>query len=309
MSLLREIQAGAVETNVDISVVLRKCKVLAARLGNEDFELWVERELNGYPSIEEIPDYRIIRHVESYGYLLGFGGAQVKNSPIPASSIPEEYRESITTVYFAEPISYYSSLVIQQRGELTLHFDWPGDLVAYLSDKIYQGGWHLARAWRVIATSSIVSLVDTVRNRVLSFALEIEKDAPDAGEAPPGHKQIAGERVQQVFNTYIQGGVAQIAAGNQTIRSDTNIKIIRNDFDSLKQFLSSLEVGEDDIRELDEAIREDGKFEKETGFGGKVRAWLGKMISKTASGSWKIATAHAVNLLTKALMQYYGTES
>ena len=52
MTLLREIQADAVDTNVDISVLLRKCKVLAARLGNKEFNLWVERELNGYTSRE-----------------------------------------------------------------------------------------------------------------------------------------------------------------------------------------------------------------------------------------------------------------
>lgn len=306
MSLLGEIQDGAISADVDISVVLRKCKVLAASLGNEDFKSWVERELNGYPSIEEIPDYRIIRGVESFGHFLGVGGAQYNKAPIPPSGLPEEYREFATTLYLTEPISHYSSLVTQQVNQPTLMLNWPADLVAYLGDKILSG-WQLTHAWRLISTGSLVALLDTVRDRILSFALGIEAEAPNAGEALPTQKPIADERVQQVFNTYIQGGVAQIAAGNQTIRSDTNIKIIRNDFDSLKQFLSSLEVGEDDIRELDEAIREDGKFEKETGFGERVQAWLGKMISKATSGSWKIAAAVAANLLTKALMQYYGT--
>ena len=54
MSLLREIQSDAIDKNVDISVVLRKCKVLAARLGNKNFKLWVERELNGYKSREDL---------------------------------------------------------------------------------------------------------------------------------------------------------------------------------------------------------------------------------------------------------------
>jgi hypothetical protein len=307
MSLLQEIQSGAIDENVEIVVVLRKCKVLAAKLGNEEFKSWVDYELNGYPSIKEVPDYRIIRGVKSYGSFVGIGWSQMKNIPIPASGIPDEYQDAITILHLTEPISYFSSLVNQKHDELTINLGWPGDLVAYCSDKILDGGWCLINAWRVIAISSLVSLLDTVRNRVLSFALEIEEEAPDAGEALPGQKPIAEERVQQVFNTYImQGGTAQIAAGNQTIKYDINIQVIQNDFDSLKRFLSSLEVGEDDIQELGEAIQKDKKYQKETGFGKKVQTWLGKMISKAADGSWKIATSVAANLLTKALMQYYG---
>lgn len=306
MSLLSEIQAGVIGEDTGIAVVLRKCKVLAVRLGSEDFKSWVDYELNGYPSIETTPDYRILRNVESYGNFVGIGWSQYNSAPIPTSSIPEEYQESITTLYLTQPISYFSSLVAQQGDQSTINFGWPANLIAYLSDKIIPS-WHLTHAWRVIATSSLVALIDTVRNRILNFALEIEAEAPDAGEAAPGQKPIAEERVQQVFNTYIQGGFAQIAAGSQTVKYDANITIIQNDFDSLKQFLSSLEVSEDDILELEKAIQEDGKLEKEAGFGEKVQSWLGKMISKAASGSWKIAISLAANLLTKALMQYYGT--
>jgi len=41
MSLLREITDAAVDTSVEISTLLRKCKVLAARLGNKEFDSWV----------------------------------------------------------------------------------------------------------------------------------------------------------------------------------------------------------------------------------------------------------------------------
>jgi len=305
MTLLHEIQAGVIEANADIAAVLRKCKVLAVKLGSEGLKSWVDYELNGYPSKEETPDYRILRHIPSYGNFVGIGWSQLQHQPIPTGSIPEEHREAFTTLYLTEPISYYSSLAIQFSNKPTIQFGWAPDLVAYLGGKILRD-FQLTNAWRSVDTSSIVALLDTVKNRVLNFVLEIEAEAPNAGEASPGEKSIPQERVQQVFNTVILGGSAQIAAGNQTIKYDIDIKIIQDNFDSLRQFLSSLEVGEDDILELGEAIQEDEKSVKETGFGEKVQAWLGKMISKAASGSWKIATSVAANLLTKALMQYYG---
>ena len=48
MSLLREIQEAAIDGSIDLPTLLRKCKVLAARLGNDDFTDWVDAELNGY---------------------------------------------------------------------------------------------------------------------------------------------------------------------------------------------------------------------------------------------------------------------
>ncbi len=48
MSLLREIQNAAVDETVSLAVLLRKCKILAARLGNIEFKTWVDKELNGY---------------------------------------------------------------------------------------------------------------------------------------------------------------------------------------------------------------------------------------------------------------------
>jgi len=179
-------------------------------------------------------------------------------------------------------------------------------LIAYLRDKILSR-FQLTNAWQSISTSSLVALLDTVKNRVLNFVLEMEAVAPNAGEPLQGEKPIPEDRVQQVINTVIWGGSAQIAAGNQTIKHDTDIKIIQNDFDSLRRFLSSLEVGEDSIRELHEAIQEDEKNQKETALGKRVHTWLGKMISKAADGSWRIAISVAANLLTRALMQYYGS--
>ena len=46
MSLLQDIQNAAVDANVPISTLLRKCAVLAARLNNDKLRAWVAKELN-----------------------------------------------------------------------------------------------------------------------------------------------------------------------------------------------------------------------------------------------------------------------
>jgi hypothetical protein len=49
MTLLRELQRDALDPSVDITTVLRKARVLAARLNNAEFVAWIQHELNGLP--------------------------------------------------------------------------------------------------------------------------------------------------------------------------------------------------------------------------------------------------------------------
>src|SRR5665213_2227657 len=60
MTLLREIQAAATDPTVDVSTLLRKAKILAARLKNPEFEAWVDNELNGYEDRKAVPLYRVL---------------------------------------------------------------------------------------------------------------------------------------------------------------------------------------------------------------------------------------------------------
>jgi hypothetical protein len=305
VSLLREIQEAAIDAGIDISVLLRKCKVLAARLGNQDFKLWVDYELNGYPSKDELPEYRIL-HVESYGNFLGIGWSQYKHAPIPPSCIPEDLREFVSTQYLTDPISHFASLVSSKTGAETISLSWPADMVALVGDKIYEG-MQCMLAWKIVSIGSIVALLDTVRNRILSFVLEIETEAPDAGEAQPKNIPIAEERVRQVFQTYIMGDVGHLnAGGNQNITYDTKVTVVQNDLASLRQFLTSLGIADKDLDDLEDSILQDAKSKTQQRLGDRVRSWLGKIITKAGTSAWNIATSVAANLITQALSKYYG---
>lgn len=307
MSLLREITDAAVDTNVEISTLLRKCKVLAARLGNNDFDSWVEHELNGYNAPDEVPSYRIMERVQSRGNFVGRFQSSASNIPIPPSLIPEEYRDFLTKSYMMDAISYYSNLLKNPVKEGTFAENWPADYLRIFGSKIFQD-MNCVSAWKVIPEGSIASLLDTVRNRVLSFTLKIQAEAPDAGDTEPKVQTIANERVTQIFNTYIQGNVTNLATGIQPTVETTQITIAKNDLNSLKNYLSSIGLEEKDIAELAEAINFDENSRNQNDLGGRVKSWLGKMVSKAGTSSWNVATTVATQLLIKALSQYYGLQ-
>lgn len=303
MTLLREIQRDAVDPNVDIATLLRKCKILAARLKHQAFSKWVENELNGYDSREQLPEYRIF-DVQSYGHFAGPFGSGLMNAPIPSCCLPEDLRHIANKAYLAEGISSYSSLLKSgKNAQLSSH--WPAEIVALYGHKIYQD-MNCIGAWRTIGTNQIQGLVDTVRNRVLSFVLEIESQSPSAGEASPEEPPIPQEKVNQIYQTYILGNVSNVSTGGFNVSQIFIDKVVQNDLDSLFDYFRILQVEEEDLKELRSAIEKDPKPADQNSLGKNVSTWLGKMVSKAAAGVWRVSSTVATEVLSKAILKYYG---
>jgi hypothetical protein len=302
MTLLREIQNAAIDANTSVAVVLRKCKILAARLKHEPFKIWVEKELNGYTKNDELPDYRILKPIESRGNFSGWGGSSMRAALIPPSCLPEKLRKSITEYKFRDGVAQYESLL---EGETSsLQVPWQADLVVHVAGQIYRN-MNCMSAWMVIPSNFMVGLLDTVRNKVLSFALELETEAPDAGERSADAEPLPERVVGHVFNNYILGGSNTIAAGSSHFTQNT-ISVQGGDLESLMVYLRSTGLTENDLSELELAISQDGALQDPKKLGQGTSGWIGKMVSKAASGAWDIATSSAADLLTKAVLIYYG---
>lgn len=303
MTLLQEIQQAAVSSEVPLPDLLRRCKILATRLGNHEFKAWVDHELNGYPTDESLPDYRVLS-IESKGHFSGFAGSGLRNAPIPPSNIPKEFREIATTARCREPIS---SLVELLRGGKKSNFQspWPADLVKRVSTAIYE---HMTcmSAWREIPRGGIVAIVDTVRNRILSFVLELESQDPTVGESDSPQRGVSQERVSQVFQTFITGNVGNFAAGGDHIEQTSLSAVREGDLNSLKAYLTSIGVNHEDVRSLEEALAIDAAARSEKQIGERTGGWLGRLVSKASSGALEVSTSVASNVLAKAIGQYLG---
>lgn len=211
MSLLREIQDAAISSEVELTTLLRKCKVLSARLGNDDFKKWVDNELDGYKNVDDLPEYRIL-DVNSKGHFAGAFGSAMNNADIPMSCIPEEFRDVLSKSSMRMAIAPLEALVSKSDSGSAKE-PWNPDLVAHVGQDIYEG-MNCMQAWKVIPIPSIIATLDAVRNKILSFVLEIEAEAPDAGEAAINSSPVAQEKVHQIFNTYISGHVQNVATGS-----------------------------------------------------------------------------------------------
>ena len=302
MSLLDDILNAAINENVAVSALLMKCRLLAHRLGHEEFKQWVLWESDGYPEDAPLPDYRKVPANLKMN-VATFRGIH-SGLPVPVNAIPDE------SINDFREINFRAGIPSLERMSIT---DKPGAL------KVSRGGLahtfqcmnqsadtkidgEILDLWQEISTGQIASICSTIRGRVLDFAVEIQKELPNAGELS-GDSPAAADRerlVSQVFHTTVSKGGSVNMMG--TAIDSTVIKITAGDFGGLSKVLADNGFSQENINLLKDAMDADKDGKPSDGFGPKVSEWLSKMMAKVANRSLD----GSVDFLIKAITQYYG---
>lgn len=68
-----------------------------------------------------------------------------------------------------------------------------------------------AAAWKEIPVGAIFRLFDSIKTRVLGFAIDLEREAPDAGDSPIGSHPVSQEKLNQFFINNIAGPVGNLS--------------------------------------------------------------------------------------------------
>jgi hypothetical protein len=297
MNLLEDIQQAAVDSSVDLSTLLRKCKLLAARIESMELEDWVSWESNGYPEEIAVPSYRVWP-VEVKGNFAGPFGSSSRHIPVPSIALPEAIREHYQAYECRQSVAAIEETVRKADAIVTLVH---GDLALIVGENVLVGQTCI-QAWGEFSTLNLSELLNSVRNRVLDLALAVWKEAPDAGESSGVSPLPDGSHANQIINTMVYGGSPTVVG----VAGSVAVNVIRGDFESLRRFLVDAGLSEDDVRLLDAAVHEDSQPDSAGRYGERVSGWFGKMLEKAMSGAWNIAANVASGLLTQALAKYYG---
>jgi hypothetical protein len=205
MSLLDEIMEAAVDDKVPIGTLLRKCLVLEQQVKNEKFKAWLNQELNGYDKADDLPSYRTF-HAVSYGIFLGIMGRQLSNQPLSLHILNERDRKLVQTCPLMQLASSYEGR--PDRGS-DAQLPWNPSLTVKYQQSFYpDSDMVLNRAWQLIPGSMLVGLLETVRNNVLRFALDLKDQL---GPSIPTVDRLPSEVVDRSVVTNIYGGNILIA--------------------------------------------------------------------------------------------------
>jgi len=204
-SLVLQLQADVLDPASRISDLLRKVKVVAAKLGLTDIQEWVEHELQGYPNDATLPEYRdLTGQVKFFNPIYGWrpvichdGRLEqiISRCPVYQSiaSIEEVLARSAEAGYLISPIA--------------------GEKQAILSKMVRMMG--VSEFQLHVSPGAFFGILDGVRNRVLDWACTLEK----AGILGEGLSFSVKEKEAAIA---MSGGNVYHIQGNVGVLGDVN---------------------------------------------------------------------------------------
>jgi hypothetical protein len=276
MSLLDEIIAGASNDKVSTANLLRKVIVVSHRLCAAEIRQWAEHELNGYDADQDhLPAYRGPMPASAHARYAGPGGSSA-NTTLSSNNIPDWFQQFFE-VTLRQPLA---ELEVAAAADEDPVIPWPGEAVVQWNRWEQDGTVPSIQYMNVLFASTVVSrmavrgVIDRIRNSALTFALELQREFPNAGEI--GGPTVADVEVQQVIHNItnnIHGDGVNIAIGS----GNTQIAAVApGDLIGFLQAVRELGIDGDELSELAAIVTSDDdpevKRSRARAFADRIRA-------------------------------------
>ncbi|HCV02137.1 MAG TPA: hypothetical protein DG048_05780 [Pseudoalteromonas sp.] len=291
-SLILELQADAMNDSVSIQSLLRKAFTIAIKLSIEDSRQWIEAEMNGYNSGSEVPMYRRIK-----GALKAIN--PVRGS-IPVQVDDNEMEDTLSVFFFRQSIAEIEGIIGKHDKGFFIPFT--GSQLKSLQDLFgVEYPFHLS-----FSATSLVRVVDNVRNTILQWALKLEQEGVTGEGLSFSNEEVKKAHMSKNINIQNFQGVLGDVTNSELIQNLEMTISESNNFEELAEYLSKFNVKENDIAELKNAMDCDGPIDDTAKIGSNVSSWIGNMCAKAADGSWSISLATAANVLGTGISKFYG---
>lgn len=205
-----ELQQEALKSDFDIMSLLRKAYLVAKKLKLQEFEEWINNELNGYGDKEEIPEYRLLRgEIKAWNPYHGW---------IPVILTNEN--ENITTHMVADSIANLLN-VYENSTKQSAILQFGAGLNNLLSQLV---NFNTKFALE-IGTNQIYNIIERVRNIILDWSITLEENGilGDGLQFNEVEKDIA--TTTPTINNYINnffGPVSETQIQQDTKKSSQN---------------------------------------------------------------------------------------
>lgn len=221
--MLQEIIDCAVDSSTGIGELLRRCRIMASQLSNEELEKWLSGEMYGYPDDAQLPDYRIWPQIIK-GNFAGPLGASLMNTQIPPASIPQKWRERVMAVHANDSASAIEA-TLRESDNAMIRTD-QGNLSVVLGSNVYSNA-NCISAWGEFHRSRFIGVIEAVRNRVLEFALALQGQYPGIDSANEEERIVPREWVNQGVHMLMTGGTLSIVGhtGDAVTSADVSSRL------------------------------------------------------------------------------------
>ncbi len=248
-ALVLDLQKEAYDSNTSISTLLRKAYVVARKLKTNDFEVWINSELNGYKcSNDEIPEYRMIRgEVKGWNPYHGW---------IPVILDDTKLANLLSVRRLSDPITNLEVLTKSDQDSLTITFnnDVRKSIAHWVDfDTKFQ---------MFFSKSQVESIIESVRNIVLEWSLKLEEDGilGEGMKFTDSEKNIAQKNnyTTNVFNGNVTNSQIQQNSNNSTQNMSVDIvdkQEVERLIGMIKDNIKDIKLGEEEINDINSQIK------------------------------------------------------
>jgi hypothetical protein len=144
-----------------------------------------------------------------------------------------------------------------------------------------------------------VGVLDTIRTRVLTTAIDIKNDLEQSGVDLTNIQQDSpeSERVQQAVVQHMYGPV-YIAAGSQVINTQ-NIAV--GNWDDLRETLKGSGIDDANLSELHDTLEHDKKMDSNG-----MKGWIARNAGKVLNQGLQVGTTVGTTILTQLIKRHLG---
>jgi hypothetical protein len=228
-SIVLQLQQESLDRSVSVTDLLRKSLVVSRKLKLREFEAWINAELIGYGSQDEVPLYRKVKgSVKFFNPYRGWCPIVVKD-PIQG--------EHLSTRNLTQTIAELENLK-NDKDATFFHVPFSQETERRICKSLNAG--FETNISLFIPQTEIVKIVEEVRNIILNWSLKLEEDGV-LGEGmtfTPQESQSAKSTPQAVNNFYGPVHNPQIQQFNETA---VQVHSQPPDIEALSKFVDSLD--------------------------------------------------------------------
>lgn len=229
-SLIADIEKDALSRDAPVADALRKCVSLAGRAGSDDLLQWATRELRGYGSADQLPDYR---KLAAPTLLDGVAGNyKITGQQISSSSLPSVARGHISENFELRlPIGQVEALArqAQEKGEAA-RFLLPGsaELAVLFNHEANQPFQHVQTFYWSVDGSTLTSVVDNVRTTLVQLVAALRHGLGGHEDALPS-SELANQAVSvAVYGEHSQVNIRDVTVARSGAQVVTNTSTKRD---------------------------------------------------------------------------------
>jgi hypothetical protein len=224
-----------------VSDLLRKALIIATKLKLNEFENWINNELNGYPIHGELPRYRILG-----SSLRAWNIVQQRWLPLRFTN-PEEEELATKLSSSKELLDPISSIehCLESNGDYPICLSHDALTKNIGSEVTIQ-----------ISKSQFRQLLEGVRNTLLRWTLKLEEEGIiGTGMSFSQQESVKAENNSQIFHiqNYIVGGMHNSPIQQDTVNSTQISSYTSDELELLKQEIPSIKEKINDIK--DESLK------------------------------------------------------